>query len=82
MGFLYTETAIPSPLGLENVSKKGCPLLIWLLNGEFYMWIDGVILEHCVPVTLGDDAEYIIYIPFPVFDWDGELNMRSSKYSM
>ena len=43
VGFLYTETAIPSPLGLGKVSQeRNAPLLVWLLNGEFFMWIDGV----------------------------------------
>ena len=39
-------------------------------------------MEHCVPVALGDDAEYIIYVPFPVFDWDGELRAQHKVFKI
>ena len=39
-------------------------------------------MEHCAPVPLGYDAEYIIHIPFPVFDWYGELRAQCKVFKI
>ena len=73
VGFLYTETDIPSPLGLGNMSKKGMPpssfgcSMVNLMCGlmEFRYW-------SIVSLSLS----------FPVFDWERELRTQCKVFKI
>ena len=50
---------------------------IRLLYSKFNMWIYGIeIVEHSVPLTFRNDAEDIIYIPFPFLDRNEEFRTQ------
>ena len=86
VGFLYTETAIPTPLGLGNVSKKGMPSSLFgcsMVNFicglmEFRYW--SIVSLLPLGMMLNTSSMYL----FQSLTGMGSSgpNARSSKYSI
>ena len=86
VGFLYTETAIPSPWGLGKVSKKGmppslfgCSIVNFIYRSmEFRYW--SILFQLPLGMMLNTSSTYL----FQSFTGTGRLgpNARFSKYSI
>ena len=56
----------------ECIQEWNGPFYVRLLNSEFYVWIYGIeVVKHNISFTFRNDAEDIVYIPFPFLDGDG-----------
>ena len=86
VGFLYTKNSISSPLGLENVSKKGITppcwvALEWTLCVDLWSFGTEALPLFCLWISCWTHHLHIFSIPW--WEWglpDWELDLQNTSY--